>query len=363
MRFIVLAGLVLLAVIGSFAFLKLAAPSNPQATATATASAPNQVNTVEVLVARQPIEVGTIVDESMIDKQPWPEHLVADGFVTTTSRTNLVGMVARSSIQAREPFLLSKLANPNDANFMAASLAPGMRAVTIGTDAVTGVAGYLFPGDRVDVVLTHSVPEKILARSLGTDDAEVGEFGGVKLAPDGSRAPGAGVGTNLDPIVSEVLVSNVRVLAVNVRTNVSKEGQSSVSLTPTNVSLEIPKADVQRVRLAEKNGTLSLSLRPLQDAKDIKAQADIGFPTGLKDITRVEPDLSQSKMVESVTIVRGATPVAPPSTYVPYRAVGGESPFEPVAEPAAEAAPVAAEGAEVLENSEAVEVPAAVPQE
>ena len=153
MRFVVLGAIVLFALVAGYASLQLAGKSTPQQVA------PTQqaISVVDVLVAKQPIQIGTVITEEMVDKQPWPQHLLLDGFVVAgADATNIVGMVARSDFQEREPLITSKLGNPNDGNFLAAALGKGMRAVTLSVDAISGVAGYIFPGDRVDVLVTHT---------------------------------------------------------------------------------------------------------------------------------------------------------------------------------------------------------------
>ncbi len=221
------------------------------------------VRTVDVLVARSNIPVGSIIDNSMIDKQPWPENLVLEGFIVSdgNDKENIVGKVVRSGIQAHEPFMKNKLANPNDPGFLAASLPTGMRAVTVATDAVSGVAGFVFPGDRVDVLFTH------------------------ESIPGGTVSSGK-------PTYTEVLAPNLRVLGVNIRDGGDPSKPAAVS--PSSVTLEVTDSVAQQIRLAEKNGTLSLSLRSIRD--DAQNMID---PTSLANISRA------SALSTSMSIVRG----------------------------------------------------------
>jgi pilus assembly protein CpaB len=221
------------------------------------------IKTVNVLVASVDIPVGTTIDNSMLDKQPWPENLVVDGFILSNddSGRDVVGKVSRSSIAAHEPFMRSKLANPNDPGFLAASLPVGMRAITVATDAVSGIAGFVFPGDRVDLLFTHT-SESILTPSNGK------------------------------PSVTEVLGSNIRVLAINVREN---DPSKPSTISPSSATLEVSDALAQQIRLAEKNGTLSFSLRSIHDDNP-----NFPEPTGLNDLTR------DSEEVPILSVVRGA---------------------------------------------------------
>src|SRR5688572_9366146 len=130
MRFIILIIVIIVAVIAGFITLKLSGEGPPPQPTLSAAPAASEVRTVDVLVARVDIPVGAVIDDSMIDKQPWPEHLVLSGFVVSgTPEANLEGMVARSEFKAREPIIMTKLAKPNDASFLAAGLPRGMRAV------------------------------------------------------------------------------------------------------------------------------------------------------------------------------------------------------------------------------------------
>jgi len=240
MRFVALLVAAIVAVVAGIAVLKMSGGSSTPASNSQPATAQAvPVTTSEVLVARQPIEVGTIIEESMIDRQPWPSHLVLDGFIIAgTEQANLAGKVARATFQAGEPIMSSKIANPNDPSFLAAGLPEGMRAITIATDAISGVAGYVFPGDHVDVILTHNIPNDIKSRNDKN----------VRVANK--------------PEVAEILVPDVRVLAVNVRQLSGKEAATS---TPSSVTIAVNEDAAQSIRLAEKIGTLSLALRPLKD--------------------------------------------------------------------------------------------------
>ncbi len=267
MRFVLLLVAGVIAVVAAVAVLQMSG-KNPQIPQIASGAPQNStVATVEVLVAREPVPVGAVLTDAMVEKQPWPSHLVLDGFITTENPdSNIVGHVARMPFQAREPFMRSKLANPNDPSFLAANLPAGMRAVSIATDAVSGVSGYIFPGDRVDILLTHNIPDGLLAAS------------------------GTRVTSNGKPAVTEILIPNARVLAVNVRPIPGKEATAATS--PSSITVEVGETYAQQLRLAEKNGTLSLALRSIKD-KDDKA---IPTPTMTADLTQVQ-----------VTIIRGVS--------------------------------------------------------
>lgn len=276
MRAIVLVAVVLVALFAAFLTINVSgdgAALKPK-TALTSASSSSNVSAVDVLVARVPIAVGTVIDETMIDKQPWPSHLVLSGFVVGGSaNSDVKGMVARASFQEREPLILSKLAKPNDPSFLAATLPKGTRAITIATDAVSGVAGYIFPGDRVDVLVTHN-----MLRELSEDAKGSGGKAGV----------------------TEVLVPNVRVLAVNLRQPPgAKESIVPAAVAPNSVSMEVSQQDAQRIRLAERNGTLSLALRSLQDHNE----QELPPPTLVNGLSQASVPAAAAG--DTVRIVRG----------------------------------------------------------
>src|SRR5690606_9717409 len=70
---------------------------------------------------------------------------------------SLNGTVVRNAITAGQPLTKGAIVSPGDRGFLAAALGPGMRAVTIPVSSLTGVAGFVFPGDRVDLMLAQSV--------------------------------------------------------------------------------------------------------------------------------------------------------------------------------------------------------------
>lgn len=247
MRFIIL--IVVLVVAAAAGYFTLQMTAESQAPQQALAMQEPQVKAVNVLVARDMIPVGTVITEEMLDQQPWPKHLLLDGFVVSgTPDSNVVGMVARSDFQAQEPLNNNKLASATDANFIAASLPAGMRALTVAVDAISGVAGYVFPGDRIDVVITHNIPM---------------EIEGIR------RMSAARVG------FSETLLSDVAVVAVDSRKlppRTDDKRQPDLKV-PTNITLAVSPEDAQKVRLAEKNGSLSLVLRSLKDRENTDSVA------------------------------------------------------------------------------------------
>jgi pilus assembly protein CpaB len=115
----------------------------------------------EVLVSTRAMPVGTIITAEALKFQPWPKELVDKAyFLKGTPGVNaadLIGTVVRNEISAGQPISQGSLIKPGDRGFLAAALGPGMRAVTVAVGTISGVAGFVFPGDRVDLILTQEV--------------------------------------------------------------------------------------------------------------------------------------------------------------------------------------------------------------
>ena len=244
------------------------------------------VKTANIYVAKTPITIGTTVSADMVATQPWPENLLLPGFMQAKDGApTVVGKIARAPFQQNEPFIEPKLTNPNDPNFLAGELPKGMRVVTMPANEVDGVAGFIFPGDHVDVLFTHSVPK--------WETPPVG--GGAGETPQPVKTA---------TTITETLLTNVKVLAVDQRPSGTNATDKNGNLIiPRSVSLMVSQSDAQRVRLAQSTGTLSLALRAVAD----KESADPLMLTGAKDITQTKQNDSDVGAADgSVKVVRGA---------------------------------------------------------
>ncbi|WP_370189638.1 Flp pilus assembly protein CpaB [Qipengyuania sp.] len=204
----------------------------------------------KVLVAQRALPVGTIITADALGFQPWPEELVQDAYFLDgeTDMSKLLGTVVRNAITAGEPITQGSLVAPGDRGFLAAALAPGMRAITVPVNAQSGVAGFVFPGDRVDMVLTQQVE---------------GEGPSLKA--------------------SETILRNLRVLATDQSTVSEKaEDGSTVVKEFRTVTLEVTPTIAEKVAVAQTIGTLSLSLRSLADNQSelerAIAEGDVNIP-------------------------------------------------------------------------------------
>ncbi len=188
----------------------------------------------KVLVAQRALPTGTIITVDALNFQQWPEELVQDAyFLDGESDINkLIGTVVRHPITAGEPVTQGSLVRPGDRGFLAAALGPGMRAVTVPVSANTGVAGFVFPGDRVDLVLTQTV---------------AGEEGAPLKA-------------------AETVLRNLRVLATDQTTNqIKTEDGKTVVRGFKTVTIEVTPKIAEKVAVAQTIGTISLALRSIAD--------------------------------------------------------------------------------------------------
>ena len=189
----------------------------------------------KVLVARKALPVGTIVDAESLAYQPWPKELMESAYYIEgqgADARNLIGTVVRYAVTAGQPITRGALVGPQDRGFLAAALGSGMRAITVPVNSSTGVAGFVFPGDHVDLVLTQNVT-------------------------------GGGDGPPLK--VSETIVRNIRVLATDQRFNDKGEDGKTEIKTFTNVTLEVTPRIAEKIAVGQSVGTLSLSLRSIAD--------------------------------------------------------------------------------------------------
>jgi len=205
---------------------------------TARAAAAPEINGPMILVATRQLPTGTIIGPDSFRYQPWPKELVEKAYFLKdkTDVNTLVGTVVRYPITAGQPLTQGSLVHPDDRGFLAAALAPGMRAVTVKVSQEQGVAGFVFPGDRVDVLLAQTIAVK-----------------------EGSSYPDDQLYT------AETIVRNVRVLATDQRYDAEDETGKTPVRTFGSVTLEATPDIAERIAVAENMGKLSLALRPLAE--------------------------------------------------------------------------------------------------
>ena len=210
----------------------------------------------KVMVARKALPVGTIIDAESLTFQPWPKEMMQSAYYTEgepdADMSRLLGTVVRYPITAGQPLTRGAVVGPQDRGFLAAALGPGMRAITVPVNATTGVGGFVFPGDRVDVMLTQEVA-------------------------------GGGDGPALK--VTETIIRNVRVLATDQRVDSKGEDGKTEVKTFSNVTFEVTPRIAEKIAVAQSLGSLSLSLRSIADnSAELEraiASGDVKVPEGV----------------------------------------------------------------------------------
>lgn len=203
----------------------------------------------QVLVIARDVPQGAALTADDIAWRLFPEESIGETFITQAERpealTELQNAVTRRPFAAGEPVTDNSIVLPNGQGFMAAQLAPGLRAIAIEIDTATAAAGYIQPNDHVDVVMTH--------RSQGSEGR-----GGVR---------------------SSVILANVRVLAIDDRATPQASGTAPERLPDSTVALlELNQADAARLAQADMMGDISLVLRGVETETGPGASAaqDVG---------------------------------------------------------------------------------------
>ena len=204
----------------------------------------------KVLVAKRGLPVGTIVTADAVGYQLWPKELVQDAYFIDgeADMEKLLGTVVRHPITAGEPVTRGGLVSPGDRGFLAAALAPGMRAMTISVSAKTGVGGFNVPGDRVAPLLPQP--------------GSGGEASGVKT--------------------TETILRNLRILATDRSTQSRTRNGRTVVRAVRTVTLEVTPRIAEKISVAQTLGSLSLVLRSIADNQsDLEralASGDVELP-------------------------------------------------------------------------------------
>ncbi|MBE7637852.1 Flp pilus assembly protein CpaB [Sneathiella sp. P13V-1] len=225
----------------------------------------------KILVAAQNLPAGTLVRENHVKWQEWPEtDGLEEQYVVENSRPvdEFYGTVVRSGLSAGEPITDSRMVKPGQQGFLAAVLKPGKRAVSIQVDETTGVAGFIFPGDRVDVILTLEI---------------------IQENTESSRPRHA----------SETILSNVRVVAMDQSTD-DQEQQVVVRRIAT---LEVTPKQVEKISVSRALGRLSLSLRSIATSGDSGETG--GFTWDSDASSLIAKPAASGKAADKVMVIRG----------------------------------------------------------
>jgi pilus assembly protein CpaB len=198
-----------------------------------------QLQTVDVLVAKSDIGLGQSVSVENLQWQTWPAATANNNFIRRNERPEATrevsGSIARAPFLAGEPIREQKLVKANGSGFMAAILPTGMRAISTEISPESGAGGFILPNDRVDVILSK--------REKNSD----------RNGPD--------------TITSEIILTNVRVLAID-QAPKEKDGQNAV--VGKTVTLELKPEQAETLARARQSGTLALALRSIADINTVE---------------------------------------------------------------------------------------------
>ena len=183
----------------------------------------------DVLVASGNFQPGQALSAEMVRWQKWPASSVDTSFITRNSVGGIgdvvKGTVVRLPLMSGQPITNTAIVHGDATGYMAATLNPGMRAVSIAISTDSGAGGFILPNDRVDLILTRK--------------------------GDANR------------VSANVVLTDVRVLAVDQTYKQDKDTRTVIGKTAT---LEVTLEDAEKVVRAQSQGVLSLALRPLSNS-------------------------------------------------------------------------------------------------
>ncbi len=272
--------------------------------------APKELS-IMVLVAAVDMPAGTPVNGSNVTWQGWPENGIVDEYIIEVKDKDVVAdlekdvNVVRRAIAKGEPILTTKLFKQDTPGFLRGSLKPGMRALAVRSSAESASAGFILPGDKVDIMLTHTLIELAMKR----------------------RGADLDVKTPSLNLTSETIMRDVLVLAIDQKVN-EFEGAALVGKT---ILLEVSPKQAEILTTARAMGVLSMVLRSLDEGDKGTGQSR----TYTTDI-EVSPMLSSLESIlagEKVIKEEAPAPVKPVVRAAPkrksvkinvYRGAGGE---------------------------------------
>jgi len=192
-----------------------------------------KVERLEVLIVAKNIERGRQIGSDDLKWAPWPRNMVSGTMVTKEAFPGAIsqyaGHRALANLFAGEPFTPAKVLSSNG-GYLASKLPKGMRAIAVSINLATLAGGFIMPNDRVDVLLTR----KISGRT-----------------------------------VTDTVLSNVKVLAIDQQSRVRKDKKSEDAVAHVKTAtLELEPRQAEVLAKAASMGQLSLVLRSLADAGD-----------------------------------------------------------------------------------------------
>ena len=220
------------------------------------------VATRTIVIATAPLRFGTQVSTDNLREVEWPEAAIPAGtFGSIADLTSGGKRIVLASIERNEPILRAKITGPGQKATLSAVIQDGMRAVTVRVNDVEGVAGFVLPGDHVDVLLTRQAE-----RTNGMND---------------------------------VVLQNARVLAVDQLADDASDRPTVVKA----VTVEVDTVGAQKIALAASLGNLSLMLRR---AGELHVDATRRITTSDLTQTEVMQRTPDAKRFAKVSVTRAA---------------------------------------------------------
>lgn len=226
-----------------------------------------------VLVAKIDLGVGQFIRPEHLRWQAWPEGSLSPAYVLEGKRTmdDFVGAVVRHAIAAGEPVTEGRVVVPGNSGFLAAVLPAGQRAMSMPVNLTSGISGFVFPGDRVDLILTH----------------------GYKMW---TQSPKGEMVEERERVVSTTILRNMRVLAIDQQVS-PKQGEPTVARTTT---IEVTGKQAEIIAVAMDMGKLSLALRSLgKDENEDEDPFEILRPNPLPKLREANHASNAAERVES----------------------------------------------------------------
>jgi pilus assembly protein CpaB len=224
----------------------------------------------------------------------WPAEARLEGSISEASRVIDRGAIV--SIAANEPITDAKLAAAGAGAGLPPTIPPGMRAISVRVNEVIGVAGFVVPGTRVDVVVTFS-----------------------------------GQGGPRNDSVARVVVSNAQVLTAGTRFDQEKARQDNQPIPTSVVTLLVTPEDAERIALASAEGRITLTLRnPLDNAPTASAGIRSGGLMGMPVAEPAPAAPRPSPRPEPVVVAPVPPPPPPPEPYTVEAIRGAKRTTEPV---------------------------------
>jgi pilus assembly protein CpaB len=209
-----------------------------------------EAETAHVLVAAQDLPAGSFLSADKLEWRAWPEDGVHDNYIVRDDdaeendtamppEKELEGAVVRVNVRASEPITTVRVVHPGEQGFLAAVLEPGFRAVSVPVDATSGISGFVFPGDWVDVVLTMQMRD-------AREEARQQRY------------------------FAQTVLEKVRILAIDQ----AVEMEDGAALVAKTTTLEVTPKEAEHIAVALEMGRLSLSLNSLSQNEGDSAYQD-----------------------------------------------------------------------------------------